>query len=266
MGEPQEMVVASALPGIGIRPVEPGRWRRGIRLSGGLMPAHPMLCGRDRERTYVRTPRPSERIVGDCMGTLKRLGLAVLVFGSLVAILSIYPSPSWPATAFGVGLASIGIFSLVLTENRHNWYLQVAYTHSWLLFFLGFATRAWSSILPPALPWAAALLAAYALASLMPVISPGLSALLLREQTQPQTRAGIGCIRAAAAILPSAAGIGAIVGLLGPRHATSNSVAILVGAICTGVAVGGAQVFSEQFWRARPWKGSGDGTQPRYSA
>jgi hypothetical protein len=177
-----------------------------------------------------------------------------------------YPSFSKTAIPFAVVLASIGIVSVALGASAHSWYFQVAYTNSWLLFFLGFATRAWSSLLPPVLPWAAALLVAYTAAWLMPALLPGLSALLLREQFTPQTSAGLGCIRVAAAILPSAAGIGAIVGLLGARTATTNSVAVLVGAVCTCVAVGGAQVFSEQFWRIRPWLRASEQAQPPHSA
>jgi hypothetical protein len=141
----------------------------------------------------------------------------------------------------------------ILGRGKPSWWQEVAMTNFVLMFFLGFAVRAWAFIALSEWIWIALLLPIYIFAWSMPALLPKASALLFREQYAPETRYGRGCMTIMLIMLPAAGGLGAVFGLHASRSGQEIPAFFLIASLSSAVAVGWGQAAAHRLWPNRPW-------------
>jgi len=181
----------------------------------------------------------------------KVTGIAVLSFGSLATILAVFPRSSPTAVAAGVIVAAAGVASMIRSWKSYSWWSRLGTLQAYPLLLYLIAARAWADILPETLLWIAAFSVAYLLALALPVIDFRLSAFVAREQTDPQTRLGRGCLALALILAPLAAGIGGTFGIYGTRLGRGDTVLLVVAVGLSAIGLAFAHSVSHTLWRDR---------------
>lgn len=192
--------------------------------------------------------------------TWKLLLTVVPGFGIFGALVGVFPDYSPAALALGIAMTIGAALVTAIGSDTRSWYLQVAYVAIWSAMFVAIAVRGWAALLPYPWVWLTLHLVLYLAVWTLPAIASNLSAFLAREQTNPQTRFGIGCLRFSVPLLPLAGGIGAVIGLYGPRYGLDNWVVLFISALGSAVGLGIVQYFGHHLWSERPWGDIGPAT------
>lgn len=179
--------------------------------------------------------------------------MVLVVFGILGALLAVLPDYSPIALGIAAVLVLSAVLAVALGAGRSSWWHQIVYGNSFFLLMLGLAIRAWNAVIPAIGLWLTGLVGLYVLAWALPAIEPKLSSLLAREPLAPETRLGRGCLAAALAIGPAAAGLGATLGIYGSRYGQEKLVFLLIGCLGTITVLGWSQVAAHDMWPKRPW-------------
>jgi hypothetical protein len=200
-------------------------------------------------RYRMKTPLPIPK-----MPLWKWIASYLIPMGGFAAILTFFPTGYHPiALLVGTTLLIIGLIAGIYVSQTEDWRAVAVLQSTWpsLLFAIG--TRALINQFSYAWIWVSLLLACYILAWLIPAIAPKSSALLWREQTNPQTHLGMGCMgiftRFSATIMAS----GPLAGMYLSRYGYGNIAIMLVGTLLCPSAIAMAQIFSHQLWNNRPW-------------
>lgn len=189
--------------------------------------------------------------------TWKLLLAVVPSFGIFGALVGIFPDYSPIAMALGIAMTLGAALVTAIGSNTKSWYLQVSYVAIWSGMFVAIAVRGWMALLPYPWVWITLHVILYLAIWTLPALASNLSALLAREQTNPETRLGVGCLRFSIPLLPLAGGIGAAIGLYGPRYGLDNWVILFISALGSAVGLGMAQYFGHHLWTERPWEDIG---------
>ncbi len=190
------------------------------------------------------------------------IGIALGTFGGLGGLLTVTPSYSPIALAIAIVLGVSGATALLLGAGRSSWWHQVVVANSLFLLLLGFVIRAWNEVIPALGVWLVLLLGLYVLAWTLPAIEPKLSALLFREQLDPKTRLGRGCLVVALAIGPAAGGLGATFGLYGSRYGQEKLGYLAIGCLGTVGVLAWSQIAAHEVWPKRPWANKRASAEP----
>ena len=182
-------------------------------------------------------------------------GVAVLSFGSLATILALFPRFSPTATAAGAVVAGAGIASTIRSWKAYSWWSRLLTLQAYPLLMYLIAIRVWAEILPGTWGWVTALSVAYVLALALPVIDFRLSAFVEREQTNPQTRLGKGCLTLALMLAPIAAGIGGTFGIYGTRIGQGDTVLLVIAIGLSAIGLASVHAVSHTLWRDRRFSG-----------
>lgn len=183
----------------------------------------------------------------------KVLTLAILVFGAFGALPGFLPPVSISAMRLGWALAIPAVLAALWSWWNFSWWARLAGAALWSLQILVTGARAWTLLIGITWIWLVPIVSAYLLAWAMPAMQPLVSRSLWREQWTPQTRMGKTILRLALAIGPSAGVLGAALGMSGSRFGETNSLILVVAALCSAVAIQFAFAFAYQFWPERPW-------------
>jgi len=185
----------------------------------------------------------------------KLSGLVILTLSGFAVGFILVPFPSnialWIAVALVMFTAVVAVWSM----PSKPWWAQVAYMNSWLLLILGIGIRNWAATIPFSWLWIVPMVGAYFAAWTLPIIRPEISLKLAREQVDPRTRWGTGCLAVALIVFPVAAAIAPAFGLFAPRWGLQNELHLFIAVMSTLVAVGGSQYFASHLWPQRPWAG-----------
>jgi hypothetical protein len=140
-------------------------------------------------------------------------GMVLRAYGEPQRIYLVSPT----AIALGAAVAVICGGVAIWNWARYTWWSRVAAVATFSLVFLIVAARGFAYL--PASPWlwGTPLLAAYALAWVLPAIGPQIAELLYWEQLAPRTRLGRGCLGIGLGLAGSAGAIGAGLGLFSSR-------------------------------------------------
>ncbi len=185
----------------------------------------------------------------------KIAGLAFFALGGLSLMLAVFPHLSSQAAALALILFILGFVGSLWSWRTYNWWARLIVTNSFLLLLLGIGIRAWSEIVPAIWILAIGSSIAYVLAWALPVLSPKLSAAMVREQTNPQTALGRGCFIVGVVVAPAAAGLGATFGLYGSRYGQGDLVFLLIGISLIFASLILGHSASYNHWMERPWVG-----------
>ena len=129
---------------------------------------------------------------------------------------------------------------------------QILFGNAIFLIMLVIAARAWLLIVGNVALWAlwmTLLLGAYLLAWALPSLNPKLSALLWREQYNPETNVGKAVLGISAKFLPIASTSGVLFGMYTTGDGHDNLVLLFVGIAFSLLSIGLAQVGSHNFWQ-----------------
>lgn len=179
--------------------------------------------------------------------------MALVTFGGFGGMLALFPEYSPIALAIAAVLVLSAVIAVILGAGRTNWWYQMLVGNSWFLLILGLGIRAWNAVIPALGLWLVLLLGLYLLAWALPAVEPKLSALLTREQLDPKTRLGRGCLAVALAVGPAAGGLGATFGLYGSRYGQEKLVYLVGGSLATIAALAWSQFAAHDMWPKRPW-------------
>ncbi len=183
----------------------------------------------------------------------KLAGLVVVTLGMFAALFALYPAPSNIAIGTAVLLLLATAAVAVWSMPSNPWWFQVAYVNAWLLLILGIGIRNWAAVIPVSWLWVVPMVGGYVAAWTLPIIRPKFSMMLAREQVNPRTRFGSGCLTVALIVFPVAAAIAPSFGLFAPRWGLQNEFHLFIAIMSTLVAVGGSQYFAGHLWPQRPW-------------
>jgi hypothetical protein len=178
----------------------------------------------------------------------------LISMGSFAAMLTFFPTGYHPiALLVAITLLIPGLIAGIYVSHTKDWRALAVLQSTWpsLLFAIG--TRALISQLSHGWIWISLLLACYLLAWLIPAITPKFSALLWREQTNPKTRLGSGCIGIITRFSAPIMGLGPLAGMYLSRYGYGDIAIMLVGTLLCPSAIAMAQIFSHQLWNKRPW-------------
>jgi hypothetical protein len=178
---------------------------------------------------------------------------SLLGFGILSILLFLLPSYSRIFLIIGIALSSIGTITSIWSWWTYNWFARLIVAIIGSLFFVGITFRAWAEIAPFFSMWLSILMVCYILAWVLPALNPSFSAYLWREQTAPQTRFGRAFLGVMLTVAPIAGVLGASFGMYGSRSGEIDLTLIVIGVLCSMVAIGFAFAFSYQIWPDRPW-------------
>ena len=183
----------------------------------------------------------------------KLSGAVLLVLSGFAVGFVLVPFPSsvalWIAGTLIVLTAAVAVRSM----PSNPWWAQVTYMNAWLLLILGIGVRNWAAVIPVSWLWVVPMIGGYVAAWTLPIIRPKFATMLAREQVDPKTRLGQGCLTMALIVFPVAAAIGPSFGLFAPRWGLQNELHVFIAVISTLVAVGGSQFFASHLWPKRPW-------------
>jgi hypothetical protein len=200
-------------------------------------------------RYRMKTPLPAEN-----MPLWKVLSLVIFSEGGLVAMLTFFPTGYHPiAFAVGIILLIIALITAIYIPRTRDWRVVIIFQNTWPILFFAIGVRALISQLSHGWIWIILLLICYILAWLIPAITPKLSALLWREQTNPQTRLGTGCIGIITRFSAPIMGLGPLAGMYLSRYGYGDIAMMLVGTLLCPSAIAMAQILSHQLWNKRPW-------------
>ncbi len=152
----------------------------------------------------------------------------------------------------GLLLTIAGVAGFILVSRGQRRMGQIILYHAFFLIMFVTAARAWLVIIGNVAIWAlwmTLLLVVYFLAWMLPSLDSKLSALLWREQYNPDTKVGKAVLRISAKFLPSASASGALFGMYATRDGQDNLVALFLGIGFSLLSIGLSQVASHTFWR-----------------
>jgi len=184
------------------------------------------------------------------------LGMAVFSFGIFGLMIGFFPGYSSAAAYTGLALAIIGVVASIWNWRSYDWLARFLTAAVWSLMLLALSARSLTRVINPWWLAVAALVGTYLLAWALPPSAPGVSALLWREQTTPQTRIGRWFLAACIALLPIAGVLGANIGMFGNRFGQAEVVFTLAGSLGLIAALAVSFAASYQLWPERPWRRS----------
>lgn len=185
--------------------------------------------------------------------SLWKLILVPFVVLGIWASMSIF-IPYFSPLAFFIGLllTIAGVVGFILVSRGKRRMGQILFGNAIFLIMLVIAARAWLLIVGNVALWAlwmTLLLGAYLLAWALPSLNPKLSALLWREQYNPETNVGKAVLGISAKFLPIASTSGVLFGMYATRDGHDNLVLLFVGIAFSLLSIGLAQVASHNFWQ-----------------
>jgi len=183
----------------------------------------------------------------------KLSGLVLLSLSAFAVGFVLVPFPSNIALWIAVALVLLTAVVAVWSMPSKPWWAQIAYMNAWLLLILGIGIRNWAAVIPVSWLWVVPMVGGYVAAWTLPIIRPKFSMMLAREQVNPRTRVGNGCLTVALIVFPVAAAIAPSFGLFAPRWGLQNEFHLFIAIMSTLVAVGGSQYFASHLWPKRPW-------------
>jgi hypothetical protein len=200
-------------------------------------------------RYRMRTPFSTKN-----MPLWKRITFYLISLGVLSAILTVLPSGYHPiAFLIAITLLFTGVIAAIYADRTRDWRAVVVFSSTWPSIFFAIGARALISTLINSWIWVSLLLALYFLAWLIPTIAPALSALLWREQTNPQTRLGIGCMGVFTRFSAAIMALGPLTGMYLSRYGYSNVALLIIGIGMCLIGILFGQIASHQLWDERPW-------------
>lgn len=194
----------------------------------------------------------------------KRITFYLISLGVLGTILTFLPSGYHPiAFLVAIGLLFAGLAAAIYADRTRDWRAVVVFSSIFPTLFLTIGLRVLINQLLYAGIWISLLLVCYLFAWLIPMIAPKFSALLWREQTNPRTRLGIGCMGVFTRFSAGIMALGPLAGMYLSRYGYGDVALMIFGIGMCLVAILFAQIYSHQLWNKRPWaqqeKSAGEG-------
>jgi hypothetical protein len=184
----------------------------------------------------------------------KTLPLGIILYGVQALLVAVIPEFSATCAVIAAGLAFTGVVSIVAYRSFESWWGRLIALNAWTMLLFGMVIRIWAYLIFSEWIWLGLLFPLYVLAWLIPVLLPDFSRLLFREQFEPQTRLGKGCLRIFIAVGFSGVGLSATYAYYALRRGERQSVFFLAALMGTVVVIALSQVFSHQLWQQRPWR------------
>lgn len=178
---------------------------------------------------------------------------SLLAFGLVGALPGLIPPISLPFIRLGLVMSLMAVVAAMANWWSYNWWARLALGVMVTLQFLAIGARAWSILVGLEWWWIVPAIGAYAVARALPLLRPGISSVLWREQVAPETRIGRLLLAIALGIGPSAGVIGASIGMFGSRAGELNAVFLVGGTLSATGSIGLAFALSYQLWPERPW-------------
>jgi hypothetical protein len=139
---------------------------------------------------------------------------------------------------------------LLAARTRFLWGREI-YFNAWLLLLYTSGLRMVDWVTPISIGWILLLLALYALAWFLPYIDSKISAVILREQMTPQSKAGKIYLQVVRRVIVPLSGAGVLLGLYSSRRGKDDFVTFSIGILTILGMLVGAQAISHRIWEQR---------------
>lgn len=177
----------------------------------------------------------------------KSLAAALALYLPLTALLVVIP-PSFSRSALLLagGLIGVGVCGLMWGRWGSPRVSEIAGSFILTSQFLVIGLRAWSAVMPVRWTLVTIVIALFILAWVLPLLMPGLSTWLWREQVAPQTRAGRRLLAVSVLVFPSVGIVGASAGLFLSKTDQAGVGWVVVAALAMAAAMAWAQSTSHR--------------------
>ncbi len=182
----------------------------------------------------------------------KILALSLFVLGGIGLLEAIFPpGPTTTSVVTAISLTFLGTCGMVLTaRTRFLWGREISF-NAWLLLLFASGLRMIDWVSPISTGWVLLLLALYALAWFLPYIDSRISAVILREQMTPRSKAGKIYLQVVRRVIVPLSGAGVLMGLYSSHRGRGDYVMLSVGILTILGMLIGAQAISHRIWEQK---------------